>query len=111
MTDETGQTICLESLKKKCLEIFNESDQLFNLFTVQDQHLRNTDTVRGITLILDKFRDLCQQFILIKPHQREEIFNFIYNCTIFIHQFCLCLKKVPAAKPSPSTRTRPSSPC
>jgi hypothetical protein len=93
-SEERGRTICIESLKKQCLEIFNDSDKMFNLFTVQDPHLRNTDTVRGVVLILNKYRDLCQNFILIKPNEREEMFNFIYNCTIFVHQFCIRLKTV-----------------
>lgn len=108
-SDERSRVVCVEFLKKQCLNIFNEADQLFNLFTSHDPHLRNTDTVRGVVIILEKFRDLCQQFVLVRPKEREEIFNFIYNCTIFVHQFCICLRKVGVT--SRSTRTRRSSTC
>ena len=84
----------IENLKTTCLECFNESDSIFKLFTRGDPHLRKTDTARGLVLILDRFEALCHKFLRLSSREREKMFQFIYNTTIFMHQFCGFLKKV-----------------
>lgn len=83
----------LESARNFALKTFNECDSMFRVVTEHDPFAKKSDTVTGILAILKRLKGVLEILNKAPQAEKEELFHLVYNCSLYIFDYCRVLRK------------------